>query len=100
MPLAGPTASGRSPSSASAPRTRPSPTSSDWTTTVRRRVRHVVTEIERVDASWPRRPTFLAAVGDPFVASHASMRDDYEISCEELDLVVETAWDTAPSGRG
>ncbi|MCB0909581.1 MAG: galactokinase, partial [Nocardioidaceae bacterium] len=47
---------------------------------VRRRVRHVVTEIERVDevvaaaahGSWQR-------VGDLFVASHASMRDDYEI---------------------
>ncbi|MFN8192110.1 MAG: galactokinase [Nocardioidaceae bacterium] len=59
---------------------------------VRRRVRHVVTEIERVEevvaaaahGSWQR-------VGDLFVASHASMRDDYEISCEELDLVVETA---------
>jgi galactokinase len=59
---------------------------------IRRRVRHVVTEIERVEevvaaaahGSWQR-------VGDLFVASHASMRDDYEISCEELDLVVETA---------
>jgi galactokinase len=26
-----------------------------------------------------------------FLASHASMRDDFEISCEELDTVVSTA---------
>ena len=59
---------------------------------VRRRVRHVVSEIERVEevvaaaskGSWQR-------VGDLFVASHASMRDDYEISCPELDLAVDTA---------
>jgi galactokinase len=25
------------------------------------------------------------------LASHASLRDDYEVSCRELDLVVETA---------
>jgi galactokinase len=33
----------------------------------------------------------LAEVGRLFDASHASMRDDYEISCEELDLATETA---------
>ena len=26
-------------------------------------------------------------------ASHVSMRDDYEISCRELDILVELAWD-------
>ena len=30
-------------------------------------------------------------VGRLFVASHASLRDDYEVSCRELDLVVDTA---------
>jgi galactokinase len=59
---------------------------------VRRRARHVVTEIERV------RTTVAAlaaddweAVGADFAASHASMRDDFEISCPELDLAVSTA---------
>lgn len=56
-----------------------------------RRVRHVVTENQRVldtvaalDADGP------AAIGDLLVASHASMRDDFEISVPELDLAVET----------
>jgi galactokinase len=59
---------------------------------LRRRARHVVTENLRVlaavgaigDRSWED----LAEVLD---ASHASMRDDFEISCRELDLAVETA---------
>ncbi len=60
---------------------------------MRRRVRHVVTEIERVRAvrrAGPGRPAG-ATSGRSFDASHASMRDDYEISCRELDLVVEAA---------
>ena len=32
-----------------------------------------------------------AAVGRDFVASHASMRDDFEISCAELDVAVDAA---------
>jgi galactokinase len=32
-----------------------------------------------------------AAVGAAFGASHASMRDDFEISCAELDVAVEAA---------
>lgn len=57
-----------------------------------RRVRHIVTENQRVldtvaalDADGPR------AIGDLLTASHASMRDDFEISVPELDLAVETA---------
>ncbi|WCD93759.1 galactokinase [Microbacterium sp. nov. GSS16] len=57
-----------------------------------RRVRHVITENQRVldtvrvlGADGPR------AIGDLLVASHASMRDDFEISVPELDLAVETA---------
>ncbi|MEU1805943.1 galactokinase [Streptomyces sp. NPDC019937] len=59
---------------------------------VRRRVRHVVTEnqrvrevIERLDAGDTR------AIGPILTAGHASCRDDFEISCAELDLVVESA---------
>ena len=58
----------------------------------RARAKHIVTEITRVDATvaaitqgdWER-------VGALFDESHASMRDDFEISTPELDLVVETA---------
>ncbi|MDF2045288.1 galactokinase [Microbacterium sp. Kw_RZR3] len=56
-----------------------------------RRVRHIVTENQRVldtvaalDAEGP------TAIGDLLTASHASMRDDFEISVPELDLAVET----------
>jgi len=33
----------------------------------------------------------MSEVGSVFNASHASMRDDFEISCAELDVAVETA---------
>jgi galactokinase len=59
---------------------------------VRRRATHIVTEIERVAAT----VSALAAsdweeVGRLFAVSHVSMRDDFEISCPELDLAVSTA---------
>jgi len=57
-----------------------------------RRVRHVVTEDARVletvrllKTEGPR------AIGDLLDASHASMRDDFEITTPQLDLAVETA---------
>ena len=57
-----------------------------------RRVRHVVTEIGRVrefvDLLRDGRPE---AVGPAMDASHASLRDDYEVTVRELDLTVETA---------
>jgi galactokinase len=57
-----------------------------------RRARHVVRENERVQAAvtavrernWP-------ALGELLGASHASLRDDYEVSCAELDAAVESA---------
>ena len=57
---------------------------------LRARARHVVTEIERVQES----VTALDAgdwhaVGSLFLASHASLRDDYQVSCAELDLAVD-----------
>ncbi|MGW1375265.1 galactokinase [Streptomyces sp. NPDC002446] len=55
-------------------------------------VRHIVTENRRVeevvaclDAGRPR------AIGPLLTAGHASLRDDFEISCTELDLAVDTA---------
>ncbi|MEH0544845.1 galactokinase [Streptomyces sp. B21-105] len=59
---------------------------------VRRLVRHVVTEDERVE----RVVRLLAsgdtrAVGPVLTEGHASLRDDFRVSCPELDMVVETA---------
>jgi galactokinase len=57
-----------------------------------RRVRHVVTENQRVlDAVAVLREGGPAGIGDLLDASHRSMRDDFEISTRELDLAVETA---------
>lgn len=64
-----------------------------------RRARHVVTEIDRTlnaarsiaASDWPR-------VGELMYASHASLRDDYEVSCPELDTVVELARQIGPAG--
>ncbi|MGV9547760.1 galactokinase [Streptomyces ardesiacus] len=59
---------------------------------VRRLVRHVVTEDERVE----RVVSLLEsgdtrAIGPVLVEGHASLRDDFRISCPELDLVVDTS---------
>ncbi len=57
-----------------------------------RRVRHVVTENQRVlDFVRTLREEGPAAIGALLDASHTSMRDDFEISVPELDLAVETA---------
>ncbi|MFI7501201.1 galactokinase [Streptomyces sp. NPDC049687] len=59
---------------------------------VRRLVRHVVTEDERVE----RVVALLEsgdtrAIGPVLTEGHASLRDDFRVSCPELDLVVSTA---------
>lgn len=57
-----------------------------------RRVRHIVTENDRVEATVRAlREQGPSAIGDLLVASHASMRDDFEISVPELDTAVEAA---------
>jgi galactokinase len=57
-----------------------------------RRVRHVLGEIGRVRTFVSLlRDGRLDEVGPVMDASHASLRDDYEVSCLELDLVVSTA---------
>ncbi|MDQ6641255.1 MAG: galactokinase [Actinomycetota bacterium] len=66
---------------------------------IRRRARHVVTEIARVtrtvraldDGDWPE-------VGRLMLDSHTSMRDDFEVSCPELDQVVATAIEHGAAG--
>jgi galactokinase len=57
-----------------------------------RRLRHVVTEnarVRRFAAALDRGD--LAAAGTLLLESHASLRDDYEVSIDELDLLVELA---------
>ncbi len=64
-----------------------------------RRARHVISEISRTlraaealkSRDWP-------TVGRLMYASHASLRDDYEVSCEELDLLVEIARSIGAAG--
>ena len=62
-----------------------------------RRLRHVVSENERVRAVaqvlQAPGPLDTAALGALFLAGHASQRDDYETSTPELDLLVELAYE-------
>lgn len=59
---------------------------------VRRRAKHIVTENQRVlDTVQALEDGDLQAVGKLLYQSHVSMRDDYEISCEELDVAVEAS---------
>ncbi len=54
------------------------------------RARHVIGEIERtLDAAEGIRNSNWPTVGQLMYASHYSLRDDYEVSCKELDAVVE-----------
>ncbi|MDE0868377.1 MAG: galactokinase [Aquiluna sp.] len=60
-----------------------------------RRVRHIITENDRVLATVAAlRAGQIDKIGPIFEASHVSMRDDFEISIPELDLAVETALKT------
>ena len=71
---------------------RPSSSQGPLDEVLRRRARHVVTENQRVlaatealkTANWP-------ILGQLLFESHQSLRDDYQVSCEELDLLVELA---------
>jgi galactokinase len=59
---------------------------------LRRRARHVVTENDRVlRAVEAMRRGDLPRLGELFYESHASMRDDYEVSVPEIDLIVDLA---------
>ncbi len=66
----------------------------------RQRARHVITEIQRVvDFAHAAAKDDLAEMARLFVASHRSMQYDYEISCEEIDFLVDTAF-TIPGVYG
>jgi len=59
-----------------------------------KRCRHVITENQRVLETVDALPQGdLARVGALMNASHVSLRDDYEVSCAELDAMVEAAWE-------
>ena len=59
---------------------------------VYRRARHVIGEIERtLHAAEGIRASNWPTVGNLMYASHTSLRDDYEVSCAELDAVVDIA---------
>lgn len=60
-----------------------------------RAARHVVTENTRtLAAAEALREGDLGAMGQLMAASHASLRDDYHVSCPELDTLVDLAADT------
>jgi galactokinase len=59
---------------------------------VRSRCRHVVTENARtLRAADALRASDFEEIGRLMRASHASLRDDYEVSCTELDVMTEVA---------
>jgi galactokinase len=60
--------------------------------TIRRRCGHVIAENARtLRAAQLLQSGRLAEVGALMAESHQSLRDDYEVSCRELDLMVEIA---------
>jgi len=64
-----------------------------------RRARHVIGEIARTtQAADAARRGDWSEMGRLMYASHDSLRDDYEVSCAELDAVVEIARGLGPAG--
>jgi galactokinase len=75
--------------------------------TIRRRVRHILTENARtLEASRALRGADVESVGRLMLASHASLRDDFEVSSPALDAMVEIAaaqpgcWGARMTGAG
>jgi galactokinase len=65
---------------------------SDLSDAIYRRSRHVITENDRVGAAAAAlEKDDLVAFGQLMNSSHNSLRDDYEVSCKELDLMVDLA---------
>ena len=62
--------------------------------TLARRLRHVVSENRRVHEAYAALESGnVALLGRLLAASHESLRNDYQVSCRELDLLVEIARD-------
>jgi galactokinase len=71
---------------------------------LRKRARHIFTENERVDqvrddltGTAPAHERFVS-VGKAMFRSHASLEVDFEVSCKELNLAVDTAFRTGALG--
>ena len=59
----------------------------------RRRARHAIYENARtIQAADALRRGDLVTFGNLMNESHLSLRDDYEVSCRELDVLAEEAW--------
>jgi len=62
----------------------------------RKRAKHAVYENQRtIQAVKALKENDIETFGKLMNASHVSLRDDYEVSCEEIDILVNLAWDTA-----
>ncbi len=60
----------------------------------RMRARHAVCENQRtIQAVQALKDGDLAGFGRLMNASHVSLRDDYQVSCDEIDLLVDLAWE-------
>ena len=58
-----------------------------------RRAKHAVYENQRtLDAVKALKENDIAAFGKLMNDSHVSLRDDYEVSCPEMDILAEEAW--------
>lgn len=58
-----------------------------------RRAKHAVYENQRtIRAVEALKNNDLKLFGELMNASHVSLRDDYQVSCEEIDVLVEEAW--------
>ena len=58
-----------------------------------RRARHAVTENQRtIQAAEALEKGDIRELGQLMNASHLSLKEDYEVSCKELDILVEEAW--------
>lgn len=62
-----------------------------------RRARHAVTEMARVAAfATAMEEADFESLGQLMLAGHASLRDDFEVSCRELDVLVDAAYEFGP----
>lgn len=60
----------------------------------RKRAKHAVYENQRaIKAVAALKANDVETFGKLMNASHVSLRDDYEVSCEEIDILVDLAWE-------
>lgn len=58
-----------------------------------RRAKHAVAENQRtINAVKALKEGNITLLGELMNQSHISLRDDYEVSCEEIDILVDLAW--------